>query len=315
MQRRTQKTLKKVLDRFAKQFLPTIELVDHLIRSRTHAQEILLLLCSRLDALASSSVREDESGAKAFAHFITAYGRRRQLFDSVSVGDLYYEVAFHRWLLPGTLVKAGRLHRFSQVDDGILFLLTESDLPLTQVAAKHLLTRILAALRKNFRTTPTQSKRTSTVATEAEVTEVIIRGLKGELGKDSLTLLRKALKPLLNSKTISRILYEKFRCGVIHGGHVLIDQGKFFSEAEPYWAPLFSEYYGDFLHVEFPAKFLASLLQNCIDGYRHHLIARGKLPPDILFQVFEADAVTCARLVDSDLLPGGGPVRFAVPRR
>ena len=63
---------------------------------------------------------------------------------------------------------------------------------------------------------------------------------------------------------------------VIHGGHVLIDQEKFFGETEPYWTPLFSEHYGSFLLVEFPARFLASLLHNCIEGYRFILSQRAK---------------------------------------
>ena len=128
------KALQKVLDTFFRQFSSTAELVDRLIDSREHPQEILLLLCGRLDALASGSVREGEPGAKSFSHFITAHGRRRQLFESISIGDLYYEVNYHRWLLPGALAKAGRLHRFSHIDDGILHLLTESDIPLTRQA-------------------------------------------------------------------------------------------------------------------------------------------------------------------------------------
>jgi hypothetical protein len=310
-----EKSIQKVLDTFFEQFSPTIELVNQLIGSKTHPQEIVLLLCGRLDALASSSVREEDSAAKSFTRFVSTYGQRRKLFESVSVGDLYYEVAYHRWVLPGTLVKPGRLRRFSPVDDGILHLFTESDIPLTHAAADQLLARTLAVLRKHFHATPGKSARKRTLATEREITQILMQGLKTALSQDSLTLLPKALKPLLSSKTIARILYEKFRCGIIHGGRVLIDGERFFSETEPYWTPLFSEFYGAFLHVEFPAKFLASLLRNCIKGYRHHLTAKGKVPPDILFQVFETDMMTYAQLVDSDLLPGGGPVKFALPRR
>ena len=305
------KTLQKVLDSFFQQFSSTADLVDGLIDSRKHPQEILLLLCSRLDALASGSVREGEPRAKSFSHFITAHGRRRQLFESISVGDLYYEVNYHRWLLPGMIAKAGRLHRFSRVDDGILHLLTESDIPITLQAATRLLTGILKALRRHFRVTPSQPTRKRTTATRSEVTQVISQGLETVLSRECLAKLPHALKPLLDSTTVSRILYEKFRCGVVHGGRVLIDQKKFFSETEPYWSPLLSEYYGSFVLVEFPARFLASLMHDCIEGYRFHLIAKGKVPPDILFQVCEGEVLKYARLVDSDLLPEGGPVKFA----
>ncbi len=309
------KTHQKVLDTFFRQFSSTTELVDRLIDARTHPQEILLLLCGRLDALASGRVREGEPRAKSFTRFVTAHGRRRQLFESISVGDLYYEVNYHRWLLPGTIAKAGRLHRFSHVDDDLLYLLEESDIPLTRQAAARLLTGMLRALRENFRVTPSQSISKRATAAGSEVAQVILRGLEKVVSKECLAKLPNALKPLLGSKTISRILYEKFRCGVIHGGRVLLDQRRFFSETEPYWTPLFSEYYGSFLLVEFPARFLASLLRNCIQGYRLYLAAKGKVPPDILFQAFEGEVLRYAKLVDSDLLPEGGPVKFLVPHR
>jgi hypothetical protein len=58
------------LNSFFEQFSSTRELVDELIRSKSHPQEILILLCSRIDALASHAVREDELRQKEFTRFV-----------------------------------------------------------------------------------------------------------------------------------------------------------------------------------------------------------------------------------------------------
>lgn len=306
-------TLKEVLNNFFRNFSSTIDLAEELIAARRNPQEILLLLCGRLDALASGSVREGTPSGQSFAHFVTAYGQERRLFKSVSVGDLYYEVAYHQWLLPGTIEKAGRLHRFSRVDDDILSLLIESDIPLTELAAGRFLTKILRTLRHYFRVVPGQPRKKRMSASKSKTLEVIVSALeKGKAGTDSTDAFKRALGHFIDSKIIARILYERFRCEVIHGGTVLIDEGKFFAEKEPYWKPWFSDSYGSFLQVEFPARWLMNLLRKCIEGYRSHLTAKGKLPPGIMFQAFEGDILEYSHLVDADLLPEGGSVKFDI---
>jgi hypothetical protein len=112
--------------------------------------------------------------------------------------------------------------------------------------------------------------------------------------------------------TIARILYHKFRCGVIHGGKVLIDGVKFFTEREPYWRPLDSEYNGPFQLVEFPAYFVAALFAECKRNYRKQLEAIRKVPPNIHFEMFPDDLFSHLELLDQTLLPRPRP---AVPKR
>jgi len=112
------------LDRFFGLFQPTIELAENLIRSKANAQEIVLLLCARLDALASCLAREDQSSRQSFIHMLVNYSGHRGLMQSVSAGDLYYELGYHRWLAEGLIPKPGRLHRFSRLNDPILSLWT-----------------------------------------------------------------------------------------------------------------------------------------------------------------------------------------------
>jgi hypothetical protein len=298
------------LDRFFNQFSSTRDLVHELIRSKSHPQEILILLCSRIDALASGSTSEDESSGNAFSSFVTMYSGRSKLFESISVGDLYYELDYHLWLLPGMLEKTGRIQIFSQVNEPILKLLVDSQIALTLEQARRLLKRIQLALRRAFRVAPGQSRKKHPLASAAAIERAVLDefGKRGEAEKFEM---RKAFNPPLKTKTVGRILYHKFRCGVIHGGKVRINEAKFFTEREPYWRPLHSEYYGPFHLVEFPANFLAALFAECMRNYRKKLEATRRVPPDIHFEMFPDNPFSHLELLDQTLLPRR---RTAVPK-
>jgi hypothetical protein len=76
--------------------------------------------------------------------------------------------------------------------------------------------------------------------------------------------LPKALGPLLKTKKVSTILYQRFRSESIHGATIILDSQRFFTGAEIYWKPLHSDYYGGFELIEFPAKISLSLLEHCM---------------------------------------------------
>lgn len=303
-------TLIEGLDRFFNQFSGTRDLVDELIRRKSHSQEILLLLCSRIDALASGSTSAEETSGNAFTSFVTTYSGRSKLFESVSVGDLYYELDYHLWLLPGMIEKAGRIQIFSRVNDPILKLLVDSEIALTLEEARRLLKGIQLALRRAFRVAPGQSRQKSPLASAAAIERAVLNGFRRR-GNARKPELGRALNPLLKTMTIARILYHRFRCGVIHGGKVRIDEARFFTERVPYWRPLYSQYYGPFQLVELPAYFLAELFDECLQNYRKKLEARRKVPPDVHFEMFPDDVLSHLELLDHTLLPR---VRTAVPK-
>jgi hypothetical protein len=139
------------LDDYFGIFNSTITLVERLIKSKQQPQEILILLCSRLDALACSSIPERTPPKKAFSQFVASYGGYRDLLTAVSTGDLYYELAYYRWLLEGTIPKPGRIHKFSRLDEPIIHLLQEAGIPLTVKEGDRLLKKIMAALKRNYR--------------------------------------------------------------------------------------------------------------------------------------------------------------------
>jgi len=127
------------LERFFNLFEPTIKLAEDLIAARSNSQEVVLLLCARLDALASCTGREDQSNRQAFTHLLVNYAGHRDLMCSVSAGDLYYELGYHRWLAEGMIPKPGRLYRFSRLNDPIIHLLDRSGIPLTVETVHRLL--------------------------------------------------------------------------------------------------------------------------------------------------------------------------------
>lgn len=302
------KKLKAALQRYFSQFASTFSLVDDLIKSRSRPQEALILLCSRLDAVACSSARDDEPRGPTFANFITRYGGHADLFRSISVGDLYYELAFHRWLLPGLVTKPGRLHMFSRLDKDVLLLFERSGIALTEQDCDGLLRRTMEALRANFRALPHQPSTKRPLGKARVITDAVVDRISHSRSKVELDQMPEALRPLLNSKAVATILYQRFRCESIHGGMVRIDEERFFREDRPYYKPLYSDYYGAFRMIEFPARFLSQLLRNCLTSYERHLCAKGKVPPDVHFQAFDDDMIDNLEFLDEGLLPLGGPI-------
>lgn len=295
--------LTAAVDKFFDQYSSTLELAEELIQSKSRSQEVLILLCSRLDALACNSVPEDEPRQRAFTRLITDYAKQRNLFESVSLGDFYYELSYHRWLLPGMIEKAGRLRAFSRLNEPFIKLIDESGIALTERDAHHLLSKMMRALEESFRVKPGQPRRKRSIGTIQDVTKAIMGKFQGIRSAEIRTALRTALKHVLSSQTIASILYQRFRCEAIHGGRVVIDEERFFIESEPYWVSRHSKYYGSFLFIEFPAKFLANILRNCIDTYRQCLLRKGKLPPDVIFRNFDDDIFDVIELLDEELLP------------
>jgi hypothetical protein len=308
--RKVRKGLDDALNKYFALFGSTEKLASELIRNRKYPVEVLILLCARLDALASEADPKETSSKRAFRRFLTAYSGKNALFDCVSVGELYYELRYHRWLLEGTIPQAGRIHRFSNVDDPTIQLLEDAGLPLTLHDSATLLDTLTRILRSEFRVKPGQplSKRRISKASELEET-IVSAAQKTRLRAISVNL-PKALKSLIDSKKVGTILYDRFRCGSIHGATIILNEERFFSEKELYWEPRYSDYHGSYEFLEFPGQFLLDCLDACINTYSHHLRAKRKLPPDVHFHVFGDDIMAELELLDHELLPEGGAVRL-----
>ena len=306
--------LESALNKYFSLFDDTRRLVFEFIARREHSAEILILLCARLDALASDAAKDGTPSRRAFTSFITAYGGQRDIFNSVSIADLYYELAFHRWLLEGMIPAPGRLHIFSRNQEPIVQLLEDAGLPITLSESKILFDTLLRLCKQEYRAVPGQRLTKPRIVSPSIFQDLIVKRSRETRIKKIADNLPKALSPLLETKKIGNILYRRFRSDAIHGATVILDSKRFLSETEIYWKPLQSDYYGPFELIEFPATFLLSLLDNCITTYRANLTAKGKVPPSIHFYAFSDDVFRSLDLFDHDLLAEGGRVRFRMDR-
>ncbi len=293
--------LERQLSSFFSTFNSTLELVDELINSKSHAQEIIILTCARLDALASTSKPQDSPRRDAFISFVCDYGQDRDFFNRISVGDLYWDFYYHRNLArQGLLVSEGRFYRYSMHTDAFIEFIDYSDIPLVEATIEHMLNKTMDALSSCFRVKPGQSMMKKYIASMDEVLECIGDSLKRSRLKSYGDSIVKALRPLVNTKILARILYERYRSEVIHGGHVEISENKFFSETSPYWAPFHDFSHGRWLQVEFPAKYLKVLLERCITTYKQHLVAKGTIPIEVHLLAFGEEGVKNFRYIDDE---------------
>ena len=312
MKRQRGRILNDALEDYFSIFGSTRSLATELIRKRKNPIEVLILLCARLDATASDAASEAASSKKAFVHFLTAYGGNKDLFESVSVGDLYYELVYHRWLLEGTIPKAGRLHRFSEINDPIIRLFEGAGLPITLKDSAILLGTLMRILKDEFRCTPRQPLSKARTVKVARFFQRVVSAFEKTRLRAIAANLPKALGDLTESKKVCTILYERFRCESIHGATIILNAERFFSETGVYWEPRYSDYYGAFEMIEFSAQFLLGCLERCIETYRRHLLAKGKIPPNIHFHGFGDEMMSGLAFLDEEFLPEGGAVRFKI---
>ena len=279
-------TFHEKLNLFFTLFDPTLRLAEELLSSHRHAQEVVLLLCARLDALACCIAPADQPNRRSFTNLLTNYSGYRDLMASVSLGDLYYELGFHRWLAEGMIPKPGRLLRFSDLDDPIISLLDRSGIPLTSAAAQQFLSRIMRVLNSNYRCRPGQPHRKLTLAKPKSIAAKLEAEFRSSRDRDISGQIGEAIQPLLERQTVAGLLYSGFRNNAVHGAKVEFEETTFFRASQPYWQPMYPDYYPPFMTIKFPGRFLLDVLHNCLRTLKGKMLATGKLPPDVHFHVF-----------------------------
>lgn len=314
MDDRDRHALQKGIDQYFSAYDSSQALAAELIQRRQYPIDVLILLCARLDALASDALGDDTTHKQAFCRFLTNYAGQRKLFEAVSVPDLYYEIGYHRWKLSGTIPAPGRLNRLTEIDDPFFHLVEDSGLPITLEQIGRLLDTLTRILESNFRAKARQTSSTRRISSIAALKNVIEDAAKKSKLRDIAGRLPQALVPLMNKTCMSNILYERFRCESIHGASVRIDADRFFSASEVYWKRIYPVYQRrTYELVEFPAAFLLECLKACIQGYRAHLLAKGTVPHAIYFHGFE-DLLSTVQFLDPESMPEGGAVRLKLQK-
>src|SRR5262249_21680160 len=190
-------------------------------------------------------------------------------------------------------------------------LLEGAGLPLTLEHSSRLLRTLMKILKREFKVVPHQPLSKLRTAKLPFIETAIVKAVKSTLLKRTAADLPKGLGPLLDSKKISVILYERFRSEAIHGGTLSLNDTRFFSENSVYWEPRRSEH-GSYELIEFAAPFLLQILRSCQTTYKAHLIAKKKLPPSIYLSSLDGDIGDHLEFFDETLLPDGGEVRLKI---
>lgn len=161
-------------------------------------------------------------------------------------------------------------------------------------------------LKDEFRCAPRQSLSKARTVKVARFVQRVVGAVEKTRLRSIAANLPKALGDLTESEKVCTIFYERFRCESIHGATIILNAERFFSETGVYWETRHSDFYGAFEMIEFLAQFLLGCLERCIDTYRRHLLATGKIPPNIHFHGFGDDVMSGLAFLDQGLLPEAG---------
>ncbi len=299
----------RITDAFT-EYQSTIGLIEELIRKKTHINELIILVCARLDSLANAACQETTQKGNFFK-FVTTYSNHRDLLTTVSLPDLHNYFARHLWLLSGMVGKAGRLHIIDAVEDApIVPFVWKSGLPITEEDIGLLLRFVLRALRSSYRVMPGQSRKKKEFQKVPELHKQLLDAAALYKTQKYVKAME-AIVPILKDHLIGNLLYTDYRCAVIHDYGFEVDPTLFFKATTPYYA-IFSNDYVDYrqFRLHFPAAFLLSLLRDCVEKYQEKLLHTLKLPSTIWFKI--CDALEEPEYLDEDTLTEGRDARLTI---
>ena len=292
------------IDEAFEPYQPTAALLKQFLSARTNIHEFILLACARLDSLSNIAFSEGFQ-QDTFVKFLLQYSDFKNWFPCISVPDLYYNLSYHLWVLPGTVDKPGRLHLFNPREEKeIIMMFWKSKLSITEKDLGSLLRFFLRTLKSWYRVVPNQSFSKSTFDTPQRLTHRL-RKLSEGYRKGAYFPAMQAISPLISKFSLAALLYKEYRCSAIHKYHVNLDDRDFFTRKEPYWCPFYNDFAepGSFLKLHFPGPFLLRTLDNCIQNYKKHLRAKRQLPAEIFFEV--CDTMKDLDFLDDDSIPPG----------
>jgi hypothetical protein len=304
-------TLSETIDIAFNQYGATIELLKELLSNGRSIQEFILLACARLDSLSNLAFTEDLQKQK-FAKFLYTYSKYKNLFNKVSVTNLYSYVLYHRCALPGTIQKPGRIWAFNPKEDAkLISFIWGSEVAITEPDVGKLLEFVMNVLKRNYRVVPNQSSKRKVSDTTKSVQNLLNAAAKTR----KLMVYSEAMNkigPVIREFTLGALLYKEYRCAAIHEYQVNVDEDDFFKKQRPYWRAMYNEmmYPTRFLKVAFPGPFLLDVLADCVENYKTHLKKTRKLPSDLFFEFY--DATSDLQYLDESTIPSGKSLNIRV---
>lgn len=289
----------------------TLGALRQLVKMRRMAQELIILVCARLDSLANLAFGRMPQEERFF-RFLNTYSGQRDTFEDVSIPDLYFFLRFQQDMLPGTLVKPGRIHVYTEENLAFVRILWKSGLAINRRSASRLLEYLHETLREHYRVNPSQNRRKPQSAKVNAVLACFTVGAKG-LRAQALQSAEEEIRATIKRFQLGRILYRDYRCASIHEYGVSLDEDMFFAQDLVYWRHFTSKLTSErFSTVEFPSQFLLTSLKQCLRNYKRALRERQRLPMPIF-------NVACSLLrdleyLDDDSIGMGKDISLSVER-
>jgi hypothetical protein len=301
----------RIKQAFAK-YEDTVELLRDLLSRRENAEEIVILACARLDALANLSGSRGRAGDR-FSRFIETYSGKKAQLRRLAVGDLYSYMGREYMLLPLTVPAAGRILNLGGNSLPFLRFLADSGLPLEDDALSRCLRRVSVAIQRKYRTTASQSRTKPTEATVDEFVQHVADDMRQSTWREYEETLTKALRGIASGFRLSSLIYREVRSGAIHEHGFHVNQRRFFSERHPFVGTVRHPWEDTlYLGVHIPGPWLVDLVAACTRNYQKHLLQTRKLPADLFFSI--CDPLEEEDYLDLASLPGEEPVALAIGR-
>lgn len=304
------KSIEKRIQEAFERYDSTIQLLQNFVEKKTNTQEIILLVCARLDSL-SNLAFTGKSQKDNFTDFITHHSGRKNKLIKISVPDFFEHLGYHLWVLPGFLEKEGRFHMFDpRRDEQFVLFIWNSGIALTQDQVGYLLKFLTNTLKKRYRVSPNQplsKDSTDTISNIITYLENEAKNHKKAFIRDAICS-NKYLLNLIKDYSIASLLYREYRCGIIHEYGVDIRSIDFFNKLDVYWQPFYNDIAQPTrrLRIQFPAQFLLKLLTDCVNSYKVQLLQTKQLPIELFNEI--CDFMNELKYLDDRTIPVGKDV-------
>src|SRR5689334_20036777 len=193
----------------------TTVLLEELAQKRVYPQEIVILACARLDALANLAITQKQSQRDRFAAFLYTYSSKRQELEQVALPNLYFRLFLSYITLPASIPIPGRMWANDLTREAtFLQFLIDSGLSLAEEDIAKFLEKFSAWLQRKYRTTVSQAKskpHTDTVKAVLEHLTVCSHAYRKGIYDAAI----EAIKPFVQQFRLVDIIYRDYRSSAI----------------------------------------------------------------------------------------------------
>jgi hypothetical protein len=313
--RRARRELPPIDDRIDAAFADydeTISLLDSYASTREHPNELAILACARVDALANLAAR-GKSQRERFISFTEEFSGKRSLLQEVALPNLYFGLVRHYETTFLTLETPGRIQLFDREEEmPYIRFLAASGLPLTERDVVRFLQWFSIEIQRHYRTTATQNRAKPTLDTRDAVVGHLRDAASRRRDKAYLRA-TESLDGFVRDYQVEAILYREVRSGAIHSFEFGVNEERFFAEPDLFVDTVRRGYDTTlYLSVEFSAAWLIDLLRDCLRNYKDRLKASRRLPPSLWGEICDPDSEV--EMFDDSLLEEPRDIGFAVGR-